>query len=67
MSRGSDSKQGNSSNPNPYRNAMIRGAVMGITGAVLAPVLGPIAPVVGLAASAALGNSGDSGAGPEIG
>ena len=66
MSRENDPKPSGSSNPDAYKHAVIRGAVMGITSAVLAPVLGPVAPLVGAAVSLALGNSGDSGAGPDI-
>jgi hypothetical protein len=37
--------QGQASNGTLVRNALIRGTVMGITSAVLFPVLGPLAPV----------------------
>ena len=67
MSRDNDSKQGGPSNSDAYKHAMIRGAVMAVTTAVLTPFLGPMAPAVGVAVSLALGNSGDSGAGPDIG
>lgn len=66
MSRENDPKQDGSSNSDAVRNAVIRGAVMGITSAVLVPVLGPVAPFVGAAISVVLGNSDDSGAGNDL-
>ncbi len=50
-----------------YQGSIVRGAVMALTGAVLAPVLGPLSPAVALAVGASLGGGDDAGAGPDLG
>lgn len=66
MSRENESKPSGSSNPDAYKNAMIRGAVMAVTSAALAPVLGPLAPAAGVAAGLLVGK-GEPDLGVEIG
>lgn len=66
MSNESGSNRNGSSKSGAYRNAIIRGTVMAITSAALAPILGPVAPIVGAAVCAVVANCEDPGTGEVV-